>query len=137
MSPVVAVGEVGAEVLALELRCPYCEHAVDYKGHKIPADDCCEPRMLEQLTWMTEYLAAAKRAQEDRYREEAASASRRTYDPQEVEAIREQALYLRQRLVEAGETAIRFAADAVGERYGRGTSRHAAAVRVARALLGR
>jgi len=41
----------------IEIRCPYCNAGLEYKGHVIPPDACCPPRALEQITWITAYLS--------------------------------------------------------------------------------
>jgi len=101
--------------------CPYCGEARQYKGSSIPRDDCCLPRALAQLGWMTAYLAGTRG------------------DPQERRELGRTAARLERMLREAEVRepgAIRYALAAIEETEGR-SGRYAAAAAVAARLAAR
>ena len=109
------------------LTCPYCGAGREYGGTVIPRDDCCLPRAAEQLGWITAYLAEPRQVRRLDAR-----------DPEVVE-LAETARHLRRVLTEAERAepgAVRYALAAVEELHGRGSTRHAQAVRAARGIGG-
>jgi len=106
----------------LNSACHYCGAGREYRGHRFPPDDCCAPRAVEQLAWMTSYLAKPENA-------------RRNDD--EVASLRETASHLRNRLAEweRGEPGIvRYAASMVAEKWGEASERARQARQVAAGL---